>query len=66
LAEEEKEFHLCSVRHCTCISYRPCRMFTLNTGHLLLLISFTDILHSIFEANIPHLRIWSSFLTRPF
>jgi hypothetical protein len=43
-----------SVGHCTCIYCRPCRMCTLNTGHLLILINLTDILHSIFEENVSH------------
>jgi len=36
-------------------------MCTLNTGHLLILINLTDILHSIFEENVSHLWIWSFF-----
>ena len=51
LAVEEKEFS--GTLHC--------RMCTLNTGHVLLLISLTDILHSILEENVSQLRIWSFF-----
>lgn len=36
-------------------------MCTLNTGHVLILISLTDILHSIFEENVSHLWILSVF-----